>query len=62
MDSYEVHKKIQEAILAMELYNLKISSPRSSVWHTEIIKGLEELVRQRQVLDGFSELSTVKVK
>ena len=49
MDAYEVHKKIQEAIIAVEIYNLK-SSVKSSMWHAEIIKGLEKLAQERQLL------------
>lgn len=48
MDAYEVHKKIQEAIVAVEVYELQRSATYSLLWHTEIIKGLEELARQRQ--------------
>lgn len=42
MDAYEVHKKIQEAILAVEIYQMK-TSVQSSSWHPEIVKGLDEL-------------------
>ena len=50
MDAYQVHKKIQEAIMAMEIYQLK-QSLQSSIWHAEIIKGLRNLEQIRQNLD-----------
>ena len=50
MDPYEVHKKIQEAVMALEIYKLKPSG-HSSTWHAEIIKGLGELSKMRQTLD-----------
>lgn len=53
MDSYEVHKKVQEAIMALEIYFLN-PSRSSSVWHTEIMKGLDALGKQRQTLDDKS--------
>ena len=50
MDAYEVHKKIQEAVMAVEIYKLK-SSGGSSAWHPEILKGLDELSKLRQTLE-----------
>ena len=59
MDAYEVHKKIQEAILAVEIYNLKTSIP-SSMWHEEIIEGLDELSKQRQTL-ATSDVGHIRI-
>ena len=49
MDAYEVHKKIQEAIMAIEVDKVK-SSSATSMWHKEIVEGLDELSKQRQAL------------
>ena len=54
MDAYEVHKKIQEAILAVEIYQLK-TSIQPSAWHAEILKGLDELSKLRQTLDRVNK-------
>lgn len=54
MDAYEVHKKIQEAIVAVQIYNLS-SQFRSSMWDREIRKGLEQLSREREMLPANDE-------
>jgi hypothetical protein len=45
MDAYEVHKKIQEAIMAVDVYDLR-STRGTSVWDVNIKKGLDELMRK----------------
>ena len=54
MDAYEVHKKIQEAIMAVEIYKLK-SLAQTSMWHKEIVLGLRELGQLGKTLDVPSE-------
>lgn len=54
MDAYEVHKKIQEAIVAVQVYNLS-SRSRSSMWDREIRKGLEQLWGERETLAASDE-------
>ena len=59
MDAYEVHKKIQEAIMAIEVYKVKSAAP-TSMWHKEIINGLDELGKQRQAL-AASNVGQIKI-
>ena len=54
MDAYDVHKKIQEAIMSVQIYKLKSPSP-TSLWHKEIIDGLDELAKERQTLSTTSK-------
>ena len=49
LEAYQVHKKIQEAVMAVEIYKLK-SAASSSMWDAEIINGLDELSKLRQTL------------
>lgn len=49
MDAYHVHRKIQEAILAVEIYNLR-STARSIMWDADIKRGLDELTKHRNIL------------
>ena len=54
MDAYEVHKKIQEAVMAVEVYKLT-SKVKSNTWHPEILQGLDELTELRQTLDPVNK-------
>lgn len=46
MDAYEVHKKVQETITLVDVY--QTLSVRSSRWHSAIKKGLKELSEKGQ--------------
>lgn len=48
MDAYEVHKKIQETITLVDIY--QTLAVRSSQWDTAIEKGLKELSEKGQNL------------
>ena len=43
MEPYEMHKKIQEAIMVVEIYNLASTRIPSSSWDAQIKKGLVDL-------------------
>lgn len=57
MDAYEVHKKIQEAIMAVEVYELR-STRGTSVWDVNIKKGLDDLMRKCEAVFPLQEVST----
>ena len=54
MDAYEVHKKIQEAIMAVEVYELR-STRGTSVWDVIIRKGLGDLMRKCEAVFPLQE-------
>lgn len=43
MEPYEMHKKIQEAIMVVDIYNLDSTRIPSSMWDAQIKKGLADL-------------------
>lgn len=52
MDAYEVHKKIQEAIMVVEIYSLTSTRMNSSMWDADIRKGLAQLSEKLYVLSA----------